>query len=325
MKKSILIFSFLSLLIVAQGQEMESLIYNLEDMHLNMRPDSTEGSTQINLSRFGDYEKAQVNFKYWYEDYSFEPELAGGNAEWHVGVNYEEYDKGDFSIENERLSFDFIVTRRDFTIREDYGYVGIGTYDRPEARLHVEHLSQFDGDVPGLLVGSSRPSNSYMTIHKPKFDQNVGIAQFADNGYSTVYINGRNEFCQLAVNGRICANEYYTYPVVVILLGKQKSAGTLLDKLKVASNLKSINSNEEGVGIDIKSLRSLVPSLVAQTEEMQDDGTTRTEEVVNYTGLIPILVAGHQEQTKDLETAQSEIQLLKEQINKLEALIQSKL
>ena len=325
MKKPIIIFSLLFLFSVAHSQEMESLIFNLEDIHLNMRPDSSNGSSQINLTRFGDYRQAQVNFKYWYEDYSFEPFLTGGNAEWHMGVNGGEYDEGDFSIENQRLSFDLSILRRDFIIREDNGYVGIGMFNRPEARLHVDHISQFDGDVPAFLVGSPRFSNSYMTVHKPKFDQNDGIAQFAENGSSTVYINGPSAFCQIGVNGRICANSYYSYPVIVIGLQKLKSAGSVLDKIKVATNLKSHDSVGGGIGIDIESLRSLAPSLIGQTESIQDDDSMSTEVVINYTGLIPILIAGHQEQTREFESAKREIEFLKEKMEKLELLLESKL
>jgi hypothetical protein len=224
------------------------------------------------------------------------------------------------------MSFDLLLLKRDFIIREDNGYVGIGMFNRPEARLHIDHnANEFDGDVPGLLVGSPRSSNSYMTIHKPKFDNNDGIAKFAKNGTSTVYINGPSAFCQLSVNGSIWANNFYTFPVIVIGLQKLKSAGSLLNKLKVQSNLKVYNSTEEGTGINIESLRLLTPSLAGQTESIKDDGTIVTEDVVNYTGLIPILVEGHQEQSKELEIANSETLVLKEQIAKLEALVMSKL
>ena len=257
MKKIILIVLTITSFLTANGEEMESLIFNIEDIHHNMRPDSSNGSSRINLARFGDYKQAQVNFQYWYEDYTFGPgPITGGNAEWNLGVNSGEYTEGDFSIDNKRLSFDLSILRRDFIIREDNGYVGIGMYNRPEARLHIDHIAnEFDGDVQGLLVGSPRSSNSYMTIHKPKFDYNDGIAQFAENGATTVYINGPSASCQLSVNGRICANNFYTFPVIVI----------------------------------------------------------------------PILVEGHQEQSKELEMAKSEIILLKEQVAKLEALVSSEL
>lgn len=327
MKKVSLILLLLSIVLATHAQEMESLIFNLSDMHLNIRPDSSNGSSQLNLSRFGDYRQAQVNFQYWYEDYTFGPgPYTGGNAQWNLGVNSGEFTEGDFSIDNKRLSFDLLVLRRDFTIREDNGYVGIGMYDRPDARFHVDHLStEENAPTPALQVGLARPTKSYMTIHKPKFDTNTGIAQFADNGYSTVYINGPSSSHQVQVNGQICANSYYTFPIIVIGFGKLKSAGSILDKLKVQSNLKARNSTEEGVGINLESLRSLAPSLVANTESIQDDGTIVTEDVVNYTGLIPILVKGHQEQTKELNDAKTEIALLKETITKLESLVMSKL
>lgn len=323
-----LVFVLLMLTTISQAQEMETRIFNVEDIHLNLTGDSTSGSAEINLARFGDFNDALVNFKYWEEPYTFVEgqmfPVSGGFAKWSLGVDGGFYRDGDFTISNEQVITDAVFFRRDFTIREDNGFVGIGTIGRPLSRLHVDHLSNIPNEpsTPALLVGPSMNIPAYANFHKPKFDTNRGIAIFAENSNATVGIYGSADYCQLAVWGRACAQSWFTLPIIVAFeMDKYINVSSILDDIKVDPGIKIEMEGFQGLGLDLESLKNISPTLVKEIPSLDPEKEGAVDLVMDYNAFIPMLVAAHQDKSAELTTAKEEIELLKARLDQLEKLL----
>jgi len=302
--------------LAVDAQEMESLIFNETDIHLNLTPDTLGGSSEISLQRRGNYEDAIINFQYRDDPYTFGEIVSGGTSSWKLGVNDVPDSIGDFSLTNYHLDFDALLIRKDITVRNDNGFMGIGVYNRPLARLDIDHLSQSINE-PALNIGANCSTCAYTNIHKYKFDDTDGISEWSHNGTWATRINDNGDFHRLEVNGNVYSSTGNYFGPFIILGRQNKSDELFSDRL---GNLKVVNSNAKSTnmqyGLDAISMQKAFPSLVQKEDKVQ--GVVGG---VNYVGLIPVMVAAHQETVEELAAAKNEIADLKERLERLEALI----
>lgn len=307
---------------LAYSQEMEAIIFNTNDIHLNLMPDSLDGSSEINLHRNGDFNHALINFEYRNDPYIFTEDLiSGGLSQWNVGVTSQSEETGDFIIRNYDLDFDIVRTRDDFTIRSSNGYVGLGAYFEapPTARLDIEHISPNTSE-PALIIGSDCTSCGYMEVHKPKFDQSTRVATWSHNGTWAARVNDNGSFYRFQVNGNVYSSTGNYYGPIIFLSPKstnKKSAVANLDKLDLVMSNEKSTQGTYGLGAD--GLAKAFPTLVQMgTNEYGSETPTG----VNYVGLVPVLVAAHQETKHQLDNANQEIAELKERLSSIEALLE---
>ena len=317
MKNTILFFICISLSIISYSQEMETSIFNLTDIILDLSPDSLNGgNSEINLQRIGNYNDAIINFKYRDVPYEFEPNLAGGFSEWQVGVLDEPDTSGDFSINNYALYYDLVLRRRDFVIREDNGYVGIGTFSRPTANLEIKHFSTLANE-PALIIGNTCEDCAYTNVNKPKLDATTGIAQWTDYNTWAARINDNGSFYRFSVNGHVYSSTGGFYGPIIILSKKKSNNKNILKKLSSLELVSGKNKSLKNVyALEAMTLQKSFPELV-QTVEKDPSKLI----AANYVGLVPILVGAHQEISKELTEAKLEIKKLNERLSKLEALL----
>ena len=210
----------------------------------------------------------------------------------------------------------------------DDGEVGIGVLD-PEAVLHVQN-----GDKPQTLIGNAGGDLAYFTVNQPSSASSAtgGIARFRDDGSTKFRINESSSTYQVQVFGEGQISGMWN-PSDRSLKKEIAPLSNALSKITQLQpkgyhykhkdeSLKYLGLPEEfQFGLIAQELKEVFPNLVRTSTQYGENGEDLgTLDMVNYTGLIPVLLAGMQEQQQIIETQAEEVEQLKSDLEKIEHL-----
>jgi hypothetical protein len=173
--------------------------------------------------------------------------------------------------------------------------------------IHTDLLS--DGvNIPAAVIGEYPGSvfgYGYLTVDQPTDDLSANIARFRDDGSTQVQINRGSANYQLQVFGDASASGMWT--------GSDRSLKTDIQPLRNTLNaIRQLNPSayyfkQSGEGLDYlpterqfglmaQELASIFPNLVREARRLSETGRSDSMVLhVNYTGLVPVLIAAVQE------------------------------
>ncbi|MEM1326901.1 MAG: tail fiber domain-containing protein [Bacteroidota bacterium] len=211
------------------------------------------------------------------------------------------------------------------TLDLDDREVGIGIAD-PAATLHIDTNAD-----DAMLVGDSGGALAWMTVNKPTA-ANDAITRFRDDGTTIMRVNPSSFTYEVDINGagRITSGTWSASDKRLKQnIRNYKNALSDIQKLRPttyqfdtkSSKYSYLNlADELQFGLIAQEVAEVFPNLVRQSEEVDEDGKPRGFDLyaVNYTALIPVLIAGIQEQQAIIENNETESQQLQTKVDELE-------
>lgn len=234
-----------------------------------------------------------------------------------------------FSLNYQLFSSNGVITDNIFNFDANESRIGIGTTS-PQTLFHVER-----GNQPQALFGASGGLLAYVTINQPT------SASSSTDAIFRVRDNGNTKF-RVNENGN-------TYQVDIIGAGRISSMWMVSDKRlkkqiqpldKMLAKISRLRPSayqfrheekalgylnlpkEDQFGFVAQEVQKVFPNLVKSSLEYDENGKALgTLHTVNYTGFIPILLAGIQEQQQLLQAQAVEIKALKDELSKVDGLL----
>lgn len=230
---------------------------------------------------------------------------------------------------NEFDGFDVVFVNNLLNIDGDDGRIGVGKFD-PEAVFHIEK-----GDVPQLMVGDAGGNLAYFTVNQPTEAGSAtdGIARFRDDGSTKFRINESAHTYQVQLFGdaqisggvwsasdRNLKNDIEPLTSTLSKIARLQPRSYYYKHQDAPT--KHLDLPEEfQFGLVAQELQEVFPNLVKTSIEYGEAGEELGEySMVNYTGLIPVLLAGVQEQQQIIEEQATEMAQLKSDLEKIEHL-----
>lgn len=210
--------------------------------------------------------------------------------------------------------------------------VGIGV-EVPATSLHVENLSS-----TAFRVGPLGNSNaqSYVTINTPTgaLGNINGLFRVREDGITKMIVNEDTRTYTFQVFGDAQASggtwtnsdaklKDNVQPVKNALKTLQLINPTTYT-FKDEERFQYLNlPKEQQFGFMAQDLKDIFPNLVREDQQYNEDGTEKdfTLHSVNYTGLVPVTVRAIQEQQEIIERQQSEINMLRAEMDELKAIL----
>lgn len=212
------------------------------------------------------------------------------------------------------------------TLDLDDQEVGIGTSD-PAATLHVDNV-----DDPAVLIGEDGGALAYLTINKPTAAGDA-ITRFRDDGTTIMRVNPTSFTYEVDINGagRITSGTWSASDKR-LKENIRNMSNTMQDIMKLRpttyhfdtkySEYSYLNlADELQFGLIAQEVEEVFPNLVRQSEEFDEEGKPRGFELyaINYTALVPVLIAGMQEQQEVIEENEVQNQDLQAKVEDLES------
>ncbi len=319
-----LIFSMLILIGITfctyiQAQEINSII-NGSQANIEVEAEQgVFGQAQLTLKRGSVTSQGLTRYQIYNN-----PNIPLSYSNWETGVGYN-FDS-DFTISKTTAS-GYIAKQTAILVQNSNLHVGINVVEA-NARLHVD-----DAEV-GILAGESGGALGYLTVNRPESADDA-IARFRDDGSTILRVNPFDYIYEVDINGagRITSG---TWSASDEKLKKDIQAlDHALDKIQQLrptsykfrtdeEKFAYLNlGEEEQFGLIAQELKTVFPNLVRETEEYDENGENRgfSLHAVNYDGLIPVLIAGMQEQQREIEALHKQNEALEDRLERLEALL----
>jgi hypothetical protein len=176
------------------------------------------------------------------------------------------------------------------------GRIGIRN-PNPQADIDIMQNGAQSNSFTGIKL-SVNTTSDYWNIF------NLGVLEFAFNGAVKSYIAGDGTYVQIS-------DKAYKRNISNI------SNNTMLAKINALSpvkyNMKDEKENAvKHFGFISQDVEQVFPELISENQGIK---------MMNYTGLIPILTKGMQEQQQEIDAIVAEKKLLEERIHKLESIV----
>jgi len=324
-----LIFSMLTLVGITfcartQAQEINSTINGSNANIVAEAEQGVFGQAQLTLARGSATSQGLTRYQIYNN-----PNIPLSYAHWETGVGYN-FDS-DFTISRTTAS-GYIAKQTAILVQNDDLHVGINVFEA-DARLHID-----DPEV-GTLIGESDGDLGYFTVNRPESADDA-IARFRDAGTTIMRINPNSYSYQVEVNGDVKIDGDLEvlgmYNVSDEQLKKNvrkfENAIDKIQKLRPATyEFRSDNEKfdflnlpgEIQFGFIAQELEMVFPNLVKAIERTKEDGEQHEVDLkaVNYTALVPVLVAGMQEQQIEMDALRKQNEALEDRLERLEALL----
>jgi hypothetical protein len=163
-----------------------------------------------------------------------------------------------------------------------------------------------DGNITFVSAssGSAGAGISWTTnLHISNSYKNIGIGRFPSSSYYKLYVNGRIH-CESVFEYSDERLKKDIKKIVNVMDDLQKIEGKSY-KFKDQKN----RDNEESFGFIAQDVKKVYPNLV------KEDSDSLNSMAINYTGFIPILLEAIKEQQTTIETLQTKLVDLENQIN----------
>lgn len=187
------------------------------------------------------------------------------------------------------------------------GYVGINTNYFPSSPLEIFSNSQSAGQLPGLRITSI--GSSVMTswnIYNYYGGPFTTSLWFASDGVDKAYIDYAGVYHQVS-DRRMKKNIIYmaTDNILPKMISLKPAYYQMTDDK---------NNSSKQIGFISQDVQEVFPELVSDIKGIK---------MMNYTGLIPIITKGIQEQQQQIAALQNENAALKARLDRLEKLLKA--